>query len=163
VNQTIRHGLPLLTAGQAQKEISHNEALMAIDRRLHPVVESRGCTSPPDQVAAGSAFIIPADATGAWASSCDSIASYDGLGWDVATPARGTLVWIADEQGFSVFDGTWSTDGFPRPAPNTNGRLVFGADLIAIADPAGGGLIDVECRTAIGVLLASLRAQGIIL
>ena len=162
MNQTIRYGLPLLTAGQAQKEIAHNEALLAIDRRLHPVIETRRCTSPPDGVAAGSAFIIPGDATGLWSGRAGGIACYDGFGWDIAFPVRGTLAWIADEQGFSVFDGEWSAHGFPMPALTINGRLVLGADSIQIVNPVGGSVVDLEGRAALGILITALQAQGII-
>ncbi|MBC7519959.1 MAG: DUF2793 domain-containing protein [Sandarakinorhabdus sp.] len=137
--------------------------MLAIDRWLHPFVETRLRTSPPDQVAAGSAFIIPAGATGLWANHGDSVASHDGSGWDIASPARGTLVWIADEQSFSVFDGSWSTGVFPAQALNINGRLVLGADPVPMANPTGGSVIDEECRAAIDIMIASLRAQGIVL
>jgi hypothetical protein len=163
VNQTIRHGLPLLTAGQAQKEITHNEALLAIDRRLHPVVESRRLKAPPDAVTAGSAFIIPADAFGQWAGSTNSIASFDGFGWDIAAPVRGTVIWIADEQCFSVFDGEWSSRGFPAQALEINGRIVLGAEPVTLMEPTGGDFVDANCRATLGILIAAMRSQGIIL
>ena len=42
-----RFALPLLHAGQAQKEITHNEALQLIDMLLHPYAESASLTAPP--------------------------------------------------------------------------------------------------------------------
>lgn len=163
MNQTIRHGLPLLAAGQAQKEVTHNEALLLLDRRLHLVVETRQLTAPPIDVAPGSAFIVPPGASGAWAGTVDQIASHDGFGWDLSVPSRGTLAWIADEQGFTVFDGQWSTGGWPTRALRIDGRSVLGAPPVAISAASGGVIVDAECRRAITAILASLQAQGIIL
>ena len=47
MDATPRWGLPLLFAGQAQKEIFHNEALMLVDALLHGRVESADLGAPP--------------------------------------------------------------------------------------------------------------------
>lgn len=44
---TDRLRLPLLTAGQAQKEVTHNEALLLLDLLVQASVQSAGLTSPP--------------------------------------------------------------------------------------------------------------------
>jgi hypothetical protein len=53
MSNTIRHSLPLLAAGQAQKEVTHNEALLAIDRQLQLSVVSRTRAQPPTVPVAG--------------------------------------------------------------------------------------------------------------
>jgi hypothetical protein len=111
LNETPRYGLPLLAAGQAQKEVSHNEALIVIDRWLNLIVETRLGKSCPDEPTVGSAYIVPPDATGSWAGRGGSVASYDGIGWNLDRPRRGALAWIADERCFAVFDDVWVTVG----------------------------------------------------
>lgn len=54
MSETPHWNLPLLTAGQAQKEISHNEALLWLDRLLHLTVVSRALGHPPE----ANSFII---------------------------------------------------------------------------------------------------------
>lgn len=160
MNQTLKHGLPLLAAGQAQKEVTHNEALLVIDRRLQMAVESRTLPAPAVP-ASGAAYIVPVDATGAWSGQGNRVAGYDGFGWTFDEPQRGWLAWIADEQCLHVYDGGWrAVAGFLQP-------LIAGGSApeeraIAIADPSGGAVVDAEGRAALGQLLAILRVQSLI-
>ena len=50
-NNSLRHQLPYLMVAQAQKEITHNEALARIDALLHPVVTDRLATPPSPPLA----------------------------------------------------------------------------------------------------------------
>lgn len=112
MNRTIRHGLPLLAAGQAQKEVTHNEALLALDRRLQIAVASRRIKEPPNEPMAGDAYIVPPDAKGDWVDRSDRIASFDGSGWVFDQPGSGWLAWVADERQFCFFDGEWIGSAF---------------------------------------------------
>ena len=47
MSDTPRLGLPLLAAGQAQKHVTHNDALMRLDALAHLAVASRAQTVPP--------------------------------------------------------------------------------------------------------------------
>lgn len=160
--QSDRHGLPLLSAGQAQKEITHNEALVLVDRLLQLAVVSRTETAPPAQPRAGDIYIVPAGATGAWAGQADALASHDGFGWAFTPPPRGALAYILAESEFSVFDGGWTSSGWPVSALRIGGRRVLGAPVVAIAPPAGGTAPDSECRAVVAALLTALRGQGVI-
>lgn len=159
---TIRHGLPLLATGQAQKDVTHNEALLAIDRQLHLAVASRGANAPPPAVAAGDSYIVGAGAGGAWTGWTDAVASFDGVGWSFAMPVRGALAWIADETRFSVYDGGWSAGGWPASGLSIGGRQVLAAEPVTVASPDGGATVDAQAREAIDALLAALRGQGIL-
>lgn len=57
--QTPRMGLPLILGGQAQKHVTHNEALSVLDALLPSVVVSATVTTPPASPAEGEAYIIP--------------------------------------------------------------------------------------------------------
>lgn len=163
MSKTIRHGLPLLAAGQAQKEVTHNEALLAIDRQLHLAVETRNLAIPPSDPAPGSSFIVASGAVGAWAGHAGAIATNDGYGWIFVEPARGCLAWVADEAVFTVHDGNWSTGGWPVSALRIAGRTVLGASPVEIVEPVGGTTIDTETRVTLSVLLAALREQGVVI
>lgn len=162
MNQTSRHGMPLLASGQAQKEVTHNEALNVIDRRMQMSVVSRRLAAPPEPVTTGAAFIVPADATGAWAGQQNRIASFDGFGWTFDEPRAGWLAWIEDEGVLGVFDAGWSAGAWPVTSLRIGGRVVLGAEAATVSAPAGGAAIDLESRRAIEEILAALRVQGLI-
>ncbi len=113
MNQSDRFALPLLEAGQAQKEITHNEAVLAVDRLLHLSVAARTLAAPPASPIAGAAWIVAAAATGAWSGHSGSVATWDGAGWSFRAPATGMLAWIDAEGGFAVYrTGAWRGGGW---------------------------------------------------
>lgn len=162
MSETLRHGLSLLSAGQAQKEITHNEALLAVDRLLHPIVLSRSLSVPPAAPAPGDAYVVAQGASGSWTGHAAHLACHDGFGWIFTIPVRGCLVLVADENCFSVFNEGWSTDGWPADGLRISGRRVLGATPVAIPTPDAGINIDIESRVAISQLIAALRDQGIV-
>lgn len=164
MDETIRWALPLLAAGQAQKEITHNEAIAAIDRLLHLAVLSRTMATPPTQPAVGDAYIIGVSPTGDWQGAPGKLASFDGFGWTISMPNPGCMAWVADEQQFAVCtDAGWATGGWPTQGLLIGGRTVLAAAPADIAAPAGGTVVDVECRAALAELLVALRHQSVII
>ena len=162
MNETDRLRLPLLAAGQAQKEVTHNEALLALDGLVQASVVSRQTAAPPAAPAAGDGWIVAAAPTGAWSGQAGRIARWDGGGWAFRAPFAGLLAWVADEQVFAVFrDGLWDTR-WPTQALRIGTRTVMGATPVAIADPVGGTGVDTEARAAIVQIIAALRSQGLI-
>ena len=108
MTETLRWNLPLLMQGQAQKEISHNEALQAIDRVLQLAVVTRATGQPPANPAAGDSFIIGPAPSGDWSGCIGMVASHDGNGWILTTPRTGCLAWICDEAVLTVFfNNSW--------------------------------------------------------
>lgn len=164
MDETTRWALPLLASGQAQKEITHNEAIAAIDRLLHLAVVSRSLSTPPADAAVGDAYIVGAAPTGAWEGAAGQLACYEGAGWTIWPPRPGCLAWVADEQQFSVFSiAGWIIGGWPTQGLLIGGRQVLAAAPVSIANPEGGASIDVECRVALTELLVALRSQNVIL
>jgi hypothetical protein len=114
MDETTRWALPLLASGQAQKEITHNEAIAAIDRLLHLAVASRSVSAPPSDSATGDIYIIGAEPSGAWEASAGQLACFEGTGWAIWPPRPGCLAWVADEQQFAVYAAAgWIAGGWP--------------------------------------------------
>lgn len=109
---TIQWELPMLTAGQAQKEVTHNEALVAIDRLLHPSVVSRRLAEPDPSPKTGDCYIVNEQAIGEWLGKSNVLASFNGFGWTYTSPRQGCLAWVADERSLFVYDsGGWQAIG----------------------------------------------------
>jgi len=103
-------GLPLLEAAQAQKHVTHNEALLLIDASAQLSVINRTTAAPPVTPAEGDRYLIAAGATGAWAGRSGEIASFESAVWRFAAPREGWRLWVQDEDVFLIFNGAlWRT------------------------------------------------------
>lgn len=110
MSSTPRLGLPYIATGQAQKEVTHNEALNRLDVLVQGSVIDATTTTPPASPAEGQAWIVAAGATGAWAGKVGQIAAWFG-GWQFLAPAAGWKVWDASAARQLTFDGiTWGDD-----------------------------------------------------
>lgn len=160
---TARHGLPLIQPGQAQKEVSHNEALAVLDLLAHPVVEGVGADVPPASPLAGQCWVVGGSPSGAWAGHADALAGWTAGGWRFAAPVPGMMVWTGGANGFARWDGSAWTSGVLRGAKLVlGGQQVVGAQRPAIADAAGGATVDAEARSALAAILTALRGHGLI-
>lgn len=160
---TPRWDLPLLHAGQAQKELFHNEALARIDMLLHGTVESADLTEPPTLPAIGGCWIVADGADGAWTGQDGAIACWTEGGWRFVASRTGLAMGVADRGHAMVYDGVAWIDGPIRADGVYVGDVrVVGAREAAIANPAGGSIIDQGSRDAIGTILTTLRNHGLI-
>jgi hypothetical protein len=112
MSETTHLGLPLIEAAQAQKHVTHNEALLLLDIAVHLAVLSRTLAAPPASPAEGDRYLVAAAATGAWAGHDGELAFYQDGAWRFVTPKTGWRVWSAAETKLIVFDGTiWRDAG----------------------------------------------------
>ncbi len=138
---TPRYALPLLFAGQSQKEFYVNEAHALADALLHCAVEGLADAPPPDP-AEGACWLVGDTPTGAWTGQAGKLASRQPGGW----------LFVAPRDGMSLLD---------RVSGQT---LRYRGGWIAPAAPAaptGGTTIDAELRAAFGVLVEALAEAGI--
>jgi Protein of unknown function (DUF2793) len=102
-------GLPLLAADQAQKHVTMNTSLTALDDLVHLKVLDRTRTAPPGSPAEGDGHIIAVGPTGAWSGKAAQIAVWHGGAWTFYVPSEGWRCWIVDEGIGAIFVGTaWS-------------------------------------------------------
>lgn len=106
MTQTGLLSLPFIAAGQAQKHVTHNEALRMLDALTMLAVVDRDLATPPGTPAEGDRYIVPAGATGAWAGRSQQIAAWQDGAWACFAPRPGWLAYILDEQRQAVWSGT---------------------------------------------------------
>lgn len=97
--------LPLLAAAQAQKHVTHNEALILLDAATQLAVLDRTRTAPPASPLPGDRHLVAAGASGAFAGHEGEIALYDS-GWRFLAPRAGWRAYVAAEARSLLFDGT---------------------------------------------------------
>jgi hypothetical protein len=108
MTDTARLKLPVIAAAQAQKHVTHNEALALLDAFVQLTVLSRTIAAPPGSPAEGDCYIVPAGATAAWSGWELSVAAFSGGGWTRLDPPEGTRAYVTDERGCVVFaDNIW--------------------------------------------------------
>lgn len=100
------------TAGDNGWAAQHNANWDALDALAQLVVKNIGLATPPGSPANGDAYIVPAGATGAWASQTNKIAAWQRAAWVYYTPKTGWIAYAIVPGGQYLFDGTtWASTG----------------------------------------------------
>jgi hypothetical protein len=86
---SARLGLPYMQAAQAQKHITHNQALERLDALAQLTVESFSQNSPPSMPSEGQIWIVGESPAGAWAESSGKLAAWSNGGWLFINPQNG--------------------------------------------------------------------------
>lgn len=155
--------LPLMSAAQAQKEVTHNEGLAVLDAAVQSVVVAIAPSSVPASPVPGQCWIVGTSATGAWAGEDGALAIWTSGGWRFLAPFEGMFVWsVTDGMTARYIAGAWSVGMLTAGALVIDGEQVTGARRPAIADPASGSIIDIEARATISQVLDALRTHGLI-
>lgn len=160
---TPRLNLPFLSAGQAQKEFTHNEALQTLDIVVAGAVEEGPRVAPPASPAIGACYIVDASPTGAWAGKAQSVAAFTNGGWRFVTPVEAMSVYVRTSGTWASYRlGAWEIGTVRGSRVVLGGQQVLGNRAAAIGSAAGGTVVDVQARAVIDQILAALRQHGII-
>jgi hypothetical protein len=138
---TPRYKLPLLFAGQAQKEAFVNEAHAMTDALLHCAIEGTSAT-PPVTPVDGEVWLVGASPTGVWAGQADKLACREAGNWLFVAPRDGMRLLDRSTGQEKHYFASWQVP-------------------IAPAAPSGGTTVDAEARATIADLIVALRTAGI--
>lgn len=127
--ETNNMALPLLSAGQAQKHVTVNEALTRLDALAPGVCESASINEAPGTAAEGAVYIVPVGGT--WPGPAGSLCVWLNGGWLAVTPAEGWRLWVRDEQAERRYrGGAWlRTDGDGMRSVDLDQSLVGGSTV----------------------------------
>jgi len=144
MDNTPNLDLPYIIGAQAQKHVTHNEALRALDALVHLTVRARSVQSPPETPENGERYIVPSDGVGLWAGQDLNIAAFQDGQWIFYPPREGFLAWVSSEAVVLVWDGSaWIEAGGRsiNPAPligvntraDTTNRLSVKSDAVLLS------------------------------
>ncbi len=112
MSRTARLALPLIAAGQAQKHVTHNEALAALDGIVQMRLLETERNAPPAAPAEGDAYALGASPAGVWAGRAGAVAVFSGGAWRFMTPQDGWTAWRASDARIVVRTaGVWAPLG----------------------------------------------------
>lgn len=105
-------GLPYILPSQAQKHVTHNEALRLLDVLVQLSVLDRTLTVPPAAPEIGQRWIVGFGGTGAWAGRDGQVAALLEDGWLFVVPRAGWRAMVQAEGRGYQFDGAqWLAEG----------------------------------------------------
>ncbi len=121
--------LPYIMPAQAQKHVTHNEAVRTLDAIVHLSLVSRQLAAPPTFPSEGDRYLVASPATGIWSGHESAIAAFQDGAWAFLTPRQGWIARVADEARVIVHDGVeWSPVG-----ANADQAPMFGVNTLADA------------------------------
>ncbi len=137
--------MPFMQQGQAQKHVTHNEALEILDLLVQLTVEAFDAEAPPADPAEGQIWALgPAPAEG-WAGHAGDLAAWANGGWLFLQPKAGWRAALGDDVR------VWTGAGWERP------RLPELVDLAGVGVNAG---YDAENRLAVSAPAALFTHDG---
>ena len=103
--------LPLIQPSQAQKHVTHNEALRILDAVVQLVVIAADQSGPPTAPQSGDRYIVAPSGVGAWLGHDGDIAVYADAAWSFITPLPGWTAQVLAPQSAVLFDAVlgWQT------------------------------------------------------
>lgn len=112
MDSTPNLSLPYIISAQAQKHVTHNEALRALDALVQLSVVSRALATSPASPPDGARYIVAAAPTGAFAGQAGNVAAFQDGAWAFYAPREGWIAWVADEDILVAWSGTaWVVAG----------------------------------------------------
>ena len=112
---TPRLNLPFLQAGQALKNITHNEALQRLDTGLYLSCDDMNANTLPPTAEAGTAIILSDTPEANFSKRMGQIAVFVNGSWAWFSPTPGWTIWDNMGQTLRVFNG----EDWVRPTPDT--------------------------------------------
>lgn len=154
--QTVNLSLPYILSSQAQKHVTHNEALRRLDGLVQLVVQSQADVPPASPVEGACHAVGPAP-TGAWTGRAGKLALFEDGAWIYLTPRPGWTGWFVDAACEKIWTGsTWeellagsniSRIGINASADVTN-RLVVSSAATLLNHEGGGHQLKINKANA---------------
>ena len=109
-DQSPNLSLPFIMPAQAQKHVTHNEAIELLDMIVQLTLEASNGAVPPGSPSEGQVWALGGSPSGAWSGQAGMIATWRGGGWLFVSPREGWMAWVKDSAELQVMTGgAWAT------------------------------------------------------
>lgn len=105
MDQSTNLNMPYIMASQAQKHVTHNEAIRTLDALVQISIVDKELAAPPGSPIEGECYIPAIGATGEWVGKEGKIAAFQDGAWMFYSPGVGFLAFIVNESLIYIFDG----------------------------------------------------------
>jgi hypothetical protein len=153
---TVNLELPYILPSQAQKHVTHNEALQRLDA-LTQLTITASLSTPPSDPQEGTCYGVGASPAGEWAGKSGKLAFRQDGDWIFIAPKEGWRGWFLAEDRMKIHDGSaWAPyDAIGTPqhlginttADSTN-RLAVAAAATLLTHDGGGHQVKVNKAAA---------------
>lgn len=107
--------LPYIQPAQAQKHVTHNEAIRILDALVQAVVQEPPRNTAPASADEGARYLIGSAPAGDWAGHADAIAWRTDGAWSFLAPQPGWAVRVLSDGSVRSWTGAaWQADGLPQ-------------------------------------------------
>ncbi len=138
--------MPYIQPSQAQKHVTHNEALSLLDVIVQLAVLSADQSAPPSTAVEGDRYLVAPNGQAAWAGQDGKIAAFVDAGWHFTTPLTGWIAQVLDTGSEVKFDGAaWAAKTYSNlpglgigASFDGYNRLVVSSEAVLL-NHAGGG------------------------
>jgi hypothetical protein len=129
--------LPFLLPAQAQKHVTHNEALERLDLFVQLTVQRFDAETPPAAPPEGRIWALGPAPGGDWAGQAGRLATFLGGAWAFLDPREGWRAWGLAEAQLRVWRGTaWDQPPLDDLPGLGIGTVHDGTNRLAVAAPA---------------------------
>lgn len=132
-------GMPYLMPAQAQKHVTHNEALQRLDTVTQLVLVAL-LSEPPEEPEEGQCFAVATDAGGAWLGMEGRLAIWLDEAWQFIVPREGWRAYLTSEEDLRIFrDGEWTPLSLPASGSFSMlgvNTTADGTNRLAVSSPA---------------------------
>ncbi|MEL7184661.1 MAG: DUF2793 domain-containing protein [Pseudomonadota bacterium] len=149
--------LPYILPAQAQKHVTHNEALRVLDVLVQPTVLATDVTDPPANAASGDRYLVPLGATGDWVGLEGQIAVRQAGAWMFMVPQAGWQVrdvasfalWLYDGATWIQAEGGGGSDTLGvNTAADTDNRLAVSSPATLLTHEGAGHQLKINKASA---------------
>lgn len=138
--------LPFIQPNQAQKHVTHNEALRILDVLTQLAVLSDDQATPPATPAEGDRHIVGDSATDDWAGHDGRLAFYENGLWQYFDPKAGWRAYVTGRDTLVVYDGSEWID---LDSEELQDITAFGLGMVSLPTAPFSAKINAALWTAI--------------